>query len=292
MPIGPVRILFGKSPFYPYCNTLWIQDRQTLLVDPACDEQTLRAGAAREQVDFLFNTHYHPDHIRYDTLFPDAEFMAPAGDAPCFRSLDSMAEWVGVKGTRYEKRWKSALTETFGFRERKQVTEVSEGMTLNLGQVTIQFLHLPGHTPGHMGFLIPEYKICFLADMELSAAGPWYPNKRSDIDQTIQSIEKIRKIPANYYIPSHGRVVRREDIDSRLDRYLQNILLREEKIFSALATPRTLDEITSLSLISGFRLLPNLLWYYFEKTMVEKHLARLLSQGRISLEEEKYCQIN
>jgi len=252
--IGPVRILFGKFPVFPYCNTLLIKDGRTLLVDPACEEKALRPLAAEGRIDLLFNTHYHPDHFRYNRLFDGVQFLAHREDAPCFRSLDSMAEWVGVKGTEYEGEWKSSMTESFGYRERVSVGEVEDGMKLNLGKITIQFMHLPGHTPGHTGFFIPELKIWFLADIELSSAGPWYHNKRADIERIIHSVEKIRKIPAHYYIPSHGQEVFTGNIGPRLDRYLENIYSREEKILRALESPQTLDQLTSLGLISGFKL--------------------------------------
>jgi glyoxylase-like metal-dependent hydrolase (beta-lactamase superfamily II) len=199
-----------------------------------------------------------------------------------------MAEWVGIKGTEYEKSWKSSMVEDFGFQERAIIREVEDGMTLSLGKITIQFVHLPGHTPGHSGFFIPELKILFTGDMELSPLGPWYHNRRADIESVIRSVEKIRKMAADYYIPSHGQEISPGDIGPRLDRYLENIYAREEKILRALEVPRTLDELTSLSLISRFRLARNQVWYLFERNMIEKHLDRLLAHEKISRRGEKY----
>jgi glyoxylase-like metal-dependent hydrolase (beta-lactamase superfamily II) len=286
--IGPVKIFFGKLPYYPYCNTLLAKGRQTLLVDPACEEKALRALATGERIDYLFNTHYHPDHIRYNPLFDGIEFWTHRDDAPCFRSLDSMAEWVGVKDTPYEQNWKATLTGTFGFRERNEIKEVQDGTILDLGGVFLEFIHFPGHTPGLTGFWIPEFGILFLADMELSPAGPWYHNQKASIQSIIDSVEKIRKIRADYYIPSHGREIFGKDIGPRLDRYLENIVSRERKILEALSRPKTLEELTSLSLISGFRLSPGQMWFFFEKTMVEKHLIRLLEQRKISRVGDKF----
>jgi glyoxylase-like metal-dependent hydrolase (beta-lactamase superfamily II) len=286
--IGPIKIFFGRLPSYPYCNTLLVKGRRTLLADPACEEKALRALAGGERIDYLFNTHYHPDHIRYNRFFNGIEFWTHRDDAPCFRSLDSMAEWVGVKDTPYEKNWKATLTKAFGFRERKEVKEVEDGTVLDLGGVVLEFLHFPGHTPGLTGFLIPEFGILFLADMELSPAGPWYHNQKASIQGIIDSVEKIRKIRADSYIPSHGRKISRRDIGLRLDRYLENIACRERKILEALFPPKTLDELASLSLISGFRLSRGQVWFFFERNMVEKHLIRLLEQKKISKAGDKF----
>ncbi|NWF54837.1 MAG: hypothetical protein HXY45_08605 [Syntrophaceae bacterium] len=118
--------------------------------------------------------------------------------------------------------------------------------------------------------------------------GPWYHNQKASIQGIIDSVEKIRKIHADYFIPSHGSEIFRRDIGSRLDRYLENIASRERRILEALSSPKTLDEIASLSLISGFRLSRSQVWFYFERTMVEKHLNRLLEQKKISKVGEKF----
>jgi glyoxylase-like metal-dependent hydrolase (beta-lactamase superfamily II) len=288
--VGPITILFGRLPAYPHCNTVWIRGRENLLVDPACDEMALRELAKNGNIEFLFNTHYHPDHIRYNGLFPKAKWLAHGQDAPCLRSLDSMAEWVGVKGTRWEKEWRRNLLENFGFRERETIQEIQDGDSLDLGGVTLQWIHLPGHTPGHTGFWLPEWKVCFLGDMELSPIGPWYGNRKACIDQIIQSIDKIHQIAADLYIPAHGDPVSAEEIHSRLERYRQNIYRREEKILRALATPQTLDALTTRSLISGLRLEPHSLWYHFEKTMIEKHLERLRGQGKVIRMEDRWVR--
>ncbi len=154
--IGPVKILFGKFPVFPYCNTLLIKDERTLLVDPACDERALRPLASEGEIDLLFNTHYHPDHIRYNRLFDGVQFLAPREDAPCFRSLDSMAEWVGVKGTEYEREWKSSMTESYGYQERPSVEEVEDGMELNLGGSPFNSCISRGIPPVIRGFLFPS----------------------------------------------------------------------------------------------------------------------------------------
>jgi len=180
------------------------------------------------------------------------------------------------------------MVEDFGFQERAIIREVEDGMALSLGKITIQFVHLPGHTPGHSGFFIPELKILFTADMELSPLGPWYHNRHADIESIIRSVEKIRKVSADYYIPSHGREISPGDIGPRLDRYLENIYAREERILRALEVPHTLDELTSLSLISRFRLVRNQVWYLFERNMIEKHLDRLLAHEKISRRGEEY----
>jgi len=122
------------------------------------------------------------------------------------------------------------MVEDFGFQERAIIREVEDGMALSLGKITIHFVHLPGHTPAFR-FLHPGTQILFTADMELSPLGPWYHNRHADIESIIRSVEKIRKVSADYYIPSMaekspGRY------RPRLDRYLE-IFMPERRGSSA-----------------------------------------------------------
>ncbi|HSR13518.1 MAG TPA: MBL fold metallo-hydrolase [Thermodesulfobacteriota bacterium] len=288
--IGPLKIFFGRHPTYPYCNTLLIRGERSLLVDPSCHRDTLFDIAQKEKIDLLFNTHYHPDHIRYNFLFPAAEFLVHRLDAPCFRSLDSMAEWVGINGTPYEAAWRLSLQNDFAYRERQDIGEIEDGTLLDLGGATIRFLHFPGHTPGLTGFRIPECDVVFLADMELSTLGPWYHNRRASIQGIIDSVEKIRKMEARVFIPSHGPVIPGDKIGSRLDRYLGNILARETKILEALASPKTLDDLACMSLISRFRISRRVIWFLFERNMLEKHLERLAAAGRVVKVGDRYAR--
>ena len=45
---------------------------------------------------------------------------------------------------------------------------------LDLGEIRLEFLHLPGHSPGHCGLYEPESKVLFIGDIDLSKFGPWY----------------------------------------------------------------------------------------------------------------------
>ena len=40
-----------------------------------------------------------------------------------------------------------------------------EGETLNIGDFTFEVLHLPGHTPGHIGFIEHQKRIAFTGDV-------------------------------------------------------------------------------------------------------------------------------
>ncbi len=122
-----------------------IGDRETgeaLIVDPAYDPVTLLELLAADgmRCTGMLGTHYHPDHVGGSMMgmhvVGAAELLA-LHDVPLHVQADE-AEWV------------------------KRVTELTDdhlvthdgSSTLDVGAITIDLLHTPGHTPGSQSFLV------------------------------------------------------------------------------------------------------------------------------------------
>jgi glyoxylase-like metal-dependent hydrolase (beta-lactamase superfamily II) len=43
-----------------------------------------------------------------------------------------------------------------------------DGERIDLGGMTLETIHTPGHTPGHLSFLVPEHGLLFSADVDLA----------------------------------------------------------------------------------------------------------------------------
>lgn len=59
-----------------------------------------------------------------------------------------------------------AQSRMFGLEECQPLTPdrwLNEGDTISIGNVTLQVLHCPGHTPGHVVFLMSRQGCSFLA---------------------------------------------------------------------------------------------------------------------------------
>jgi len=115
----------------------------------------------------------------------------------------------------------------FHYRERIPDLGFSDGDLLNFGDTTLQIIHTPGHTIGHSSFFFPEEEILFLGDLDLTAFGPWYGDRVSDIDQIIESLQKLLSIPAKIFITSHEAGTIEGDIAKRVENYLGIIKQRK-----------------------------------------------------------------
>ncbi len=122
-----------------------IGDRATgecVLVDPAYDPAGLIAcvGADGMTVAGVLATHYHPDHVGGSMMG-----FTIAGVADLLEHVT-----CPIHIQRDELPW---VTRTTGVSERDLVAHDS-GDTVTVGELAIELVHTPGHTPGSQCFLV------------------------------------------------------------------------------------------------------------------------------------------
>ncbi|NNU69792.1 MULTISPECIES: MBL fold metallo-hydrolase [Rhizobium] len=89
-------------------------------------------------------------------------------------------------------------------------------MTLNGGDLTLELIHTPGHTPDHIAVWIPELRICLAVDaVEYPVPEVWSKNA-DDLRLIRSSLERIRGLDARLVIPAHGRTYSPSAVDENL----------------------------------------------------------------------------
>lgn len=277
---------------YPFCNSLYIDDKKKAIIDPASDESYMRKLAGEKKVDAVINSHYHEDHIAFNYLFPEAELYVHEAIGACFKSYNSFLDYCGLLDSKYRAEWDDFFLNRFHFKERIPSVEFRDGDLLVFGDTKMRVIHTPGHAAGHCGFHFPDQGILFMGDLDLSRFGPWYGDRVSDIDETIQSMHRLSEIPADIYITSHETGIIRGDITEMVETYLSVITRREKKILEFLERPRTLDEIVERWIIFKRELQPRYFFEFAERGMIVKHLERLIRNGNIGTEEGKFYSIS
>lgn len=290
---------FGRLTFiqglnggrYPFCNSLCIDDREKVVIDPGSDERLLKKFDMEMGIDIIINSHYHEDHISFNYMFPEARLYVHEDEAPCFKSIERLLDSYGLLGTTLEHTWRDLLVNHFHYRERTPDLEFRDGDLLNFGDTTVHIIHTPGHTIGHSTFFFPEEGVLFLGDLDMTAFGPWYGDRVSDIDQTIESLHKLLKIPARIFITSHEAGIIEGDITELAEGYLEIINQRENTLLTFLEKPRTLSEIVNQWIIYKKPREPRDFFEFGEKGMIEKHLDRLIKRKVVNAEEDRYSLV-
>ncbi len=297
MILKEVRLRFIRGGKYPQSNSVLIDDDIRSIIDPACNQEKLLSIQRERPVDVIINSHGHEDHILYNWIFPDAQLWVPELEADVFKDREAFINQFFQPDELDEKTradWSQLLTEIVKFQPREPDRLLADEEILDFGQTRVRVLHTPGHTPGHLSFHFIAEKVIFLADLDLVKFGPYYGDNNSSIDDTISSLQRLAKIDADVYLVSHGKAGILDGDPDHIQRYLQVIYQREEKLLDFLATgPKTIQQITDHGVIYGGHKLSTGAWDLSksEKSMMLKHLERLQRFGRVKKENGFYSLV-
>ena len=165
--------------------------REVALVDPAWDIDGLLGHvqeAGYEPVAALV-THYHPDHC---------------GGSMRGHPIEGVAELLGKQGMKVHvnKREADGLKKVTGL-EDSDLVKVDSGDKLTIGNVEVEFLHTPGHTPGSQCFRI---KNTLVAGDTLFVQGCGRVDlPGSDVDAMHASLCKLADLPDETILfPGHN----------------------------------------------------------------------------------------
>lgn len=185
------------TAFAQNCSLIWCpQTRMAALVDPGGDAARIKQeiDAQGVSVTQILLTHGHLDHVG-----AAAELAQHYG--------------VAVIGPQREDEfWLQGLpqqSKMFGLEECPPLTPdrwLEEGDTVSVGKITLQVLHCPGHTPGHIVFFDEPSRLLISGDVIFKGGVGRSDFPRGDHSQLITSI-KTKLLPLGddvTFIPGHG----------------------------------------------------------------------------------------
>ncbi len=105
-------------------------------------------GISADDVAWVVNTHAHPDHMGCNLRFQEDV-------GPKFACHSRAARWIEDVDVQFKER------PLYGFETlvggSVQVTRhLEEGDEIDLGGITLQVLHTPGHSPGSISLFCPQ----------------------------------------------------------------------------------------------------------------------------------------
>ncbi|HUT52064.1 MAG TPA: MBL fold metallo-hydrolase [bacterium] len=286
--IGPVRFIPGENRGrYPYCNSVYIEGAR-ILIDPASDRGRLMELRDGPGVKEVWLSHWHEDHFMHLDLFEGVPFAMPALETAPLTDPEIFMDWYGIDDPGFRNFWRQALKDTFHFRPRTPSRTFKGGEEIALPGVTVDVIHVPGHTPGHLAFLFREPGVLFMADYDLTKFGPWYGDRDSSIEDTIASVNRLRRVPARAWLTGHEHGLFESEPGELWDRYLAVIDEREEKLLAYLSEPRTIVEIVNQWIVYKKPREPKGFFEYGERALMAKHLERLIRAGSVMEEDGEY----
>ncbi|HBJ1305529.1 TPA: hydroxyacylglutathione hydrolase GloC [Escherichia coli] len=185
------------TAFSQNCSLIWCeQTRLAALVDPGGDAEKIKQEVDDSGLTLMqiLLTHGHLDHVGA------AAELAQHYGVPVFGPEKEDEFWLqGLP----------AQSRMFGLEECQPLKPdrwLNEGDTISIGNVTLQVLHCPGHTPGHVVFFDDRAKLLISGDVIFKGGVGRSDFPRGDHNQLISSI-KDKLLPLGddvIFIPGHG----------------------------------------------------------------------------------------
>ncbi|MCL2915779.1 MBL fold metallo-hydrolase [Shewanella corallii] len=190
-------LIIPVTPFQQNCTLIWCEKtNKAALVDPGGNPERIKAEIEKQGVtlDKILLTHGHIDHVGAAGLMAeefDVKVYGPhIGDKFLFEQLPHQSQ-------------------TFGFPpcgSFEPDTYLEDGDRIELGELTLNTLHCPGHTPGHVVFHHADSSMALVGDVLFRGSIGRTDFPGSNHGQLLQSITgKLWPLGEQVtFIPGHG----------------------------------------------------------------------------------------
>ncbi len=156
------------------------------------------------------------------------------------------------------------------------------GESYDLGGLTLQVVHAPGHTVGSLAITIPERNVMLSADTVLGVTTTVVRPSEGDLGKYVETLKMLCDLKPGLIYPGHGGPL--TDPDDRIRQLIEHRIHREEQIVAELKTaPQTIDHLFDT-------IYPNLPEerQRIGKEQVESNLIKLTNEGRVAVDGEVY----
>jgi glyoxylase-like metal-dependent hydrolase (beta-lactamase superfamily II) len=251
--IHRVASILGPRPFSQYL----LHDERTLLVDtgvagtpeevilPYLDSVDLDPG----DLDFVLNTHADVDHFGGNAAIREqahgSVFCAHAADVPWIENRERILRerygWYAAHDVDYAAEVKDWLREAMGPDVPTDLRLVG-GETFRLGsKLAVEVMHLPGHSPGHVGLWEPSSGTAIITDAALGGGlfdmegNVISPPPYFDVAAYEGSVRLLRELSPRRLLTAHYEVMEGEEATRFLDESVAFVEHARRTVAEALA---------------------------------------------------------
>jgi hydroxyacylglutathione hydrolase len=142
-------------------------------------------GKSVKDIDWVVNTHEHPDHIGGNAFFQEAA-------QPRFACHTAAVRWIENLDLQFQERPIHAFYTVAGDKPIRITDLLEDGGSIDLGGgVTLEVIWTPGHSPGSIALFCPQEGVLITADTVPPTGGlPLY----ADADQVRASLRRLAGI--------------------------------------------------------------------------------------------------
>lgn len=272
---------------FPNSHSILILDNETVLIDTGCGIETLKLLRKDYEVNYVINSHTHPDHSAGNWIFKDKPIFVPKEGYDTSGNIIALSERFTNK--RLAPIWQRFVKGHLQFRDCKPTNTYENGQVFDFGETKLSPIYSPGHTKDHYCFYESKEGIVLSFDYDLTSF-PWYGHRESNLTEFEGSLTKLVALSPKVVLSSHRGIITK-NISEEFDKYRRTIDERDERILSLLENGKTLNQLARCAPIYGKFPYARPLLQYWERQMVKKHLQRLITTGKIGKESKSTYRI-
>lgn len=174
---------------------------RALVIDAGVGIGDLR-GLVTELVDApvtLLLTHWHWDHIGNAAQFDDVRIHEDERTADGRVAIDGLSTEFVDRPAELVEEWQAAgkplpdgfRPETYAIDPVEDVTPISPGESIDLGDRSLESVHTPGHSPGHLSMLDREKEVLYGGDVIHIDGGLYLHLERCDPRACLETFERL-----------------------------------------------------------------------------------------------------
>lgn len=172
---------------------------------------------AKGPIRYIINTEHHVDHIFGNYFFNGAgivvshvhvydEFMTLMPNLNPYEYALEAIPTDDPDGAAI-----CPDEETYFANYNRPTITFESDITIRVGGHTFECIHTPGHTPGQIAVHVPEERVAFIGDTIFNGCQTWH--YASDIPQWIESLDRLKELDVEYFVPGHGPVCGKRELD-------------------------------------------------------------------------------
>jgi glyoxylase-like metal-dependent hydrolase (beta-lactamase superfamily II) len=178
-------------------NTYLIKGSKTILIDPGhqllfenVKDHLSKLTITPHDIDLVILTHGHPDHVEAVRAFTNSRALIALHQA----ELDFIRRLAPHYGA------------AMGIKEFEPQILLQEG-ELQVGNMTFQIIHAPGHSPGSICIYWPQEKALITGDV-IFYQGLGRTDLPGGNGQTLkESIKRLARLEVEHLLPGHGETL-------------------------------------------------------------------------------------
>ncbi len=235
------NLWINSSELFTYHSGVFVSEKHAAVIDPGLKQNEIDAlaefiRAQNWNVDAVILTHGHWDHVLGAEAFPHARIYAQR------EFVTSSHNDPARIAREVEKTTDLGRTTPFVMPTPHELFD--ETMQLEIGALTLELVHTPGHAPDHLFVYERASGTVWTADLLTDEEIPFVSENLARLKQTLQN---IRADDFQFQIPCHGTPTNdANEIRARIENdraYLSELRGRVE---NAVRAGKTLDETKAL----------------------------------------------